>query len=234
MAKPARSMLIVKMIAGIVVQTAVFAAALFGPAPSWDWWRAWVFIAGMTAAGLTGSIGILNLNEDLLAERLKPMLQKGQPLADKVIVTALIAAFGGLMVFIPVDVFRLHLLPEPNAFVSSLGLVLLIVGWWIAYSAMRANAFAAPVVKYQEERAQVVVDTGPYSIVRHPMYSGGSLLLIGTPLWLESYAATVLMIVLIGLLMLRIFVEERLLRRELHGYSAYAGRVRYRLIPMVW
>lgn len=99
---------------------------------------------------------------------------------------------------------------------------------------MRENAFAAPVIKYQETRQQVVVDTGPYHVVRHPMYAGGLLVFIGTPLWLESSAAALLAIVPIGLLMLRTLAEERFLRRELAGYAAYAERVRYRWIPFFW
>ncbi len=79
-----------------------------------------------------------------------------------------------------------------------------------------------------------MVDTGPYGFVRHPMYSGGVLVMIGLPLWLESYAATLLAIVPIGLLLLRIRIEERLLRRELMGYDADTQRVRHRLIPFLW
>jgi protein-S-isoprenylcysteine O-methyltransferase Ste14 len=146
----------------------------------------------------------------------------------------LIAAFLGLTAFIPIDVFRLHLLGRPGPLVSSAGLILFAAGWWIMTLALRANPFAAPAVRHQEERQQVAIDRGPYSLVRHPMYTGAALLFVGMPLWLESYAATMLASVPIGLLVLRILVEERFLRRELKGYDAYTHRVRYRLIPFVW
>jgi protein-S-isoprenylcysteine O-methyltransferase Ste14 len=126
------------------------------------------------------------------------------------------------------------LLGKPGILVSSVGLVLFVAGWWMIYLALRENTFAAPVVKHQAERHQTVIDTGVYSIVRHPMYTGAVLLLVGLPLWLESYAAALLANVPIGLLAVRILVEEQFLRRELKGYDAYTERVRYRLIPLLW
>jgi protein-S-isoprenylcysteine O-methyltransferase Ste14 len=123
---------------------------------------------------------------------------------------------------------------KPGPLVSSLGLVLFAAGWGIMTLALRENAFAAPVVKHQEERQQTVIDTGVYGVVRHPMYAGAVLLLVGMPLWLESYAAAMLASVPIGTLVLRILVEEQFLRRELKGYDAYTERVRYRLIPFLW
>jgi protein-S-isoprenylcysteine O-methyltransferase Ste14 len=139
-----------------------------------------------------------------------------------------------LIIFIPLDVFRFHLMSKPTTFASSLGLVLCVGGWWIISLSFRENAFAAPVVKYQEERRQTVTATGVYSVVRHPMYTGTALLLVGMPLWLESYVAAVLASIPIGLLAVRILFEERFLRRELKGYEAYTGRVRYRLITLLW
>jgi len=170
----------------------------------------------------------------LLEERLKPPVQKGQPLADKVLITLLFITFIGLMLSIPLDVFRFHLMGKPRTLVSSLGLALLVVGWWIAYLGLRENTFAAPVVKHQEERHQIVIDTGVYSVVRHPLYAGGALVMLGLPLWLESYAAAWLASVPLATLPLRILFEERFLRRERKGYHAYTERVRYRLIPFVW
>jgi protein-S-isoprenylcysteine O-methyltransferase Ste14 len=113
-------------------------------------------------------------------------------------------------------------------------MVLFLGGWWIALLALRENVFAAVVVKLQEEREQKVVDTGVYGVVRHPMYAGGILFTVGIPLCLESYAGTLLALVPIGTLVLRIFLEERFLRRKLRGYEAYMKRVRYRLIPFLW
>ena len=118
--------------------------------------------------------------------------------------------------------------------VSSLGLLLFVAGWLIISFSFKENAFAAPVVKHQKERRHTVIDTGVYSVVRHPMYTGAALLLVGMPLWLELYAAALLAIIPIGLLAVRILFEERFLRLELKGYEAYTGRVPWRLIPLLW
>ena len=98
--------------------------------------------------------------------------------------------------------------------------------------AMRDNEFGAPVIKH--EREQRVVDTGSYAVVRHPMYAGFIPYIVGSGLWLESYAGVLVGLLLIGLIVARIFLEESFLRRELPGYDAYMQKVRYRLIPYVW
>jgi protein-S-isoprenylcysteine O-methyltransferase Ste14 len=227
-------MFILKSITSIIFNVAIFAVLLFLPAATLDWWRAWLFI-GVVFIGTVGAMVSLSRDhEGLLKERLKPPIQKGQPLADKIIVVLYLAAFSGLVIFIPLDVFRFHLMGKPGTVVSSLGLALVVAGWWLAYLGLRENAFAAPVVKYQEERQQAVIDTGVYSIVRHPMYAGGALLAVGIPLWLESYPAALLTSVPIATVALRIVFEERFLKRELKGYDAYTQRVRYRLIPFLW
>jgi protein-S-isoprenylcysteine O-methyltransferase Ste14 len=224
-------MYIVRLILGVVFNMAIFAGLLLLPAGTWAWGRAWVFLGVVLIATVAT---VVSLPRELLDERMKPLVQKGQPLADKILVLLLVATFCGMLVFIPLDVFRLQLLGKPGAFVSFLGLLLFIVGWGIMAFALKANAFAAPVVKHQEERHQTVVDTGVYGVVRHPMYAGAAPMIIGMALWLESYAAALLSSVPIGILVLRILAEEQFLRRELQGYDAYTKRVRYRLIPFLW
>lgn len=227
-------MSIFKLISGVVSNVAIFGGLLFLPAGTLDWWRAWVFLGVVFVGAVASTASVFRVNKGLLEERFKPPVQKGQPLADKIVVVLLMAGFVGLMVFIPLDVFRFHLMAKPGTLVSSLGLFLFVVGWWVMTLALRENAFAAPVVKHQGDRHQTVTDSGVYSVVRHPMYAGAIPLLIGMPLWLESYPATVLAGFPIGTLVARILVEEQFLRRELAGYAAYAERVRYRLIPYVW
>jgi protein-S-isoprenylcysteine O-methyltransferase Ste14 len=227
-------MSIFKLTLGVIVNVAIFGVCLFLPAGTLDWWRAWVFLGVVFVGAVASTVTLYRVNPGLLEERFKPPLQKGQPLADKIVVVLLLAAFVGLIVFIPLEVFRFQLMAKPPALVSSLGLALFIAGWWIMTLALRENAFAAPVVKHQEERQQVVIDRGVYSVVRHPMYAGAIPLLVGMPLWLESYAGALLASVPIGIIVVRILIEERFLRRELKGYDAYMQRVRYRLIPFLW
>jgi protein-S-isoprenylcysteine O-methyltransferase Ste14 len=227
-------MFIVKVIVSLILNVAIFGGLLLVPAGTLQWWRAWVFIGIVIVGTVATMVSVFPGREDLLNERFKPPIQQGQPLADKIVVLVFLATFVGVIVCIPLDVFRWHLMSTPGTFVSAMGLVLLVAGWWIISLAFKANAFAAPVVKYQAERHHAVIGAGVYGIVRHPMYAGFGLFLVGLPLWLESFAAAVLASVPIGTLALRIVIEERFLRRELPGYIAYTERVRYRLIPGCW
>jgi protein-S-isoprenylcysteine O-methyltransferase Ste14 len=223
-----------KVIAGVVFNVVFFALLLFVPAGTLHWWRAWVFLAA-TVIVMTGAVfSILPDSADLFSQRAKGIIQKGQPVWDKVLVILLVVSYVGQIVFIPLDVFGFHLAPKPGEVVSLLGLALYVAGWWIITLAMKVNPFAVPVVRLQEERHQQVIDTGIYAVVRHPMYLGFVPMVVGPALWMGSYVAALLAIVPIGILAVRSLFEERFLKRELKGYDAYTEKVRYRLIPFVW
>jgi protein-S-isoprenylcysteine O-methyltransferase Ste14 len=227
-------MSIPKVIAGVVFNVAFYALLLFVPAGTLHWWRAWVFLTVTVAVIAAAIFSILPDNSGLFSERARGVIQKGQPLWDRVFVILLVVSYLGQIVFIPLDVFRFHLVPKPGGFVSFLGLALYVAGWWIMTLAMKVNPFAVPVVRLQEERHQRVIDTGVYTVVRHPMYAGFVPMVVGPALWLQSYVAALLAIVPIAVLALRSVFEERFLKRELKGYDAYTEKVRYRLIPFVW
>ncbi len=229
-------MLTAKLVLSFLLQISLFAALLFLPAGTWWWWRAWVFIGVMCVMLPVAALaaGVFPTDADFLNERLKPPIQHGQPLADKVFVLLFLNAFIGFMIFIPLDVFRFHLLGEPSPVVAGAGLVAVMAGWWIVSLASKENTFAAPVVKYQETRHQQVIDTGPYAVVRHPMYAGGVLLFLGIPLWLGSYAGVVMASAPSAAIVVRILLEEHFLIQKLDGYAAYTRRVRYRLVPFLW
>jgi protein-S-isoprenylcysteine O-methyltransferase Ste14 len=227
-------MFVRRLIIAVAWNAAFFGGLLLLNAGTLDWWRAWVFLAVAIIATVATMVGVLREREDLLKERFKGIIQKGQPPLDRIIVLWFVISFGYLFWLTPADVFRLHLLPRPGLVVSTLGLLMYGVGWWFVALSFRANKFAIPVVKYQEARGHVVVDAGVYSVVRHPMYVGVILMIFGMPLWLESYAAALFAVVPTAALVVRILFEERFLRRELTGYDAYTARVRYRLVPGIW
>lgn len=118
-----------KLIGGVVFNVAIFSGLLFLPAGTLDWWRSWVFLGVVFVATVASTVSVFRVNKDVLEERFKPPVQKGQPLAGKIVVVLLIAAFVSVIVFIPLDVFRFHLMAKPGTLVSSLGLVLFVVGW---------------------------------------------------------------------------------------------------------
>ncbi len=218
----------------IVWNLAVFGGLLLLPAGTIHWWRAWVVLVVIIVSTVVTMLTVMQTRPELLRERLKGMVQKGQPRSDRIIVISFLVAYLGSIAFIPIDVFHLHILPTPNILVSSLGMVLVIMGWVIISLVFKENDFAAPVVRHQAERDHHVVDTGVYAIVRHPMYAGIGLYNIGLALWLESYAAAIISLVPLAILGVRIIFEERFLNRSLPGYQKYAQKVRYRLVPFVW
>jgi protein-S-isoprenylcysteine O-methyltransferase Ste14 len=217
----------------VIMQGVMFGLLLFIPAGTLYWPRAWIFI-GCIMAATAMTVLYLRDHEDLIEERLKGPLQKGQPPADKVILILFLATLAGLIIFIPLDVFRFHLISGPGWLASLAGLGAMAAGWMLIAVAMHENRFAVGVIRHQQERHQRVIDSGVYSRVRHPMYAGGVPFIVGMCVWLGSYAAALAAIVPIGLIAARILVEERFLRQELEGYSAYTKRTRYRLIPFVW
>jgi protein-S-isoprenylcysteine O-methyltransferase Ste14 len=223
-----------KLSAGLVFNVAFYALLLFVPAGTLHWWRAWVFLAVTLIVTAAAVWSIFPDNAGLLSERYRGIIQRGQPLWDRILVILLVVSYLGQVIFIPLDVFRVHLMSRPGALVSFLGLALYVGGWWILTLAMTVNPFAVPVVRLQEERHQRVIDTGVYGVVRHPMYAGFALFAIGPALWLGSYTAALLAIVPMAVLAVRSVWEERFLKRELAGYEAYMRRVRWRLIPFVW
>lgn len=223
-----------RLASGLVAYVALYAFFLFVPAGTLHWTRGWVFIALLFAARAISNLYVLRHDKALLLERSKLPLQRGQPVSDKVLLPLLMATNAALVAFISLDVFRFHLLPKPSLGVSLAGMILFIAGWCVVTLVFRTNAFALTVVRHQEERGQTVIRGGPYSFVRHPMYLGLACVLIGMCLWLESYAAALLASIPIGLLIVRIIFEERLLRRELRGYDEYAAKVRWRLLPAIW
>jgi protein-S-isoprenylcysteine O-methyltransferase Ste14 len=226
-----------RLVLTFLVQTIVWlgfmGAALFAAAGTIDYPGGWLYLAEMVAISLVLGLRLARIDPGLLKERLKPPVQREQTLADKVIIIPILLAFFGAMAFMAADARRWrwsYVSPGGQA----IGAVLFLVGVAICYWAMRANSFAAPVVKIQKERGQTVITTGPYRFVRHPLYSGALVYLAGTSLVLGSWwgLATVPLIAL--LLGVRIDIEEKALSAGLDGYDAYAQRVRWRLVPLVW
>lgn len=227
-------MLIVRGLLGGLLQLVLFGSLLLIPAGTWDWPRAIQFL-GTYGAMLAGStVWLAVAAPSSLEARLEPAINKKQPVADRVATALIGLAVGGWMVFIPFDVFRLHLLPAPSLAVSRFGAVAGFAGFTFILTALYQNAFATPVVRDQSERGHTLVDTGLYGRVRHPFYAGFLVALFGLALWLQSYAAVVGLVVVFASLALRILVEERYLRETLPGYAEYMSRVRYRLVPGVW
>jgi protein-S-isoprenylcysteine O-methyltransferase Ste14 len=224
--------MITKLLLQNLIWVVAIGALLFVPAGTLHWPAAWAFLAAIAVLGLTGGLWLAKTDPALLAERMRPMMQDGQPAADKKFM--LVFGFVALIWFIVIGLDARYRASDVPVALQALGLALLVASTAYIMWVMRANSFAAPVVKVQTARGHRVIDTGPYAHVRHPMYSGTVLFFFGAPLLLGSWCGVVMAPLFIGLFAIRARIEERALLAGLPGYADYTARVRYRLVPGIW
>ena len=223
-----------RQLVGIAAYVALFAFFLFVPAGTVHWRAGWILLALVAAARTLGAVYLWRVQRELAIERAKLPVQPGQVAIDCPLVLAHMGSFAALVALAAADLWHLHLLPTFAPWLRVPGILLLTSGWWIVYLALSANAYAVTVVRFQPERGHRLAEGGLYRYVRHPMYAGLVLVTSGVCLWLGSSAALIAALVPVGLLVIRIHFEERMLRAKLAGYPEYTTRVRWRLVPGVW
>jgi protein-S-isoprenylcysteine O-methyltransferase Ste14 len=225
--------MLMKLLVQTVLWLGVMAILLFVPAGTIRWTGAWIFLIETFVISVVFGLWLARHDPALLKERLRPPIQKGQSIQDKIVTGLLVLLYLAWFVFMALDAVRFQWSSVP-AWLQAPGALGVFVACYIGYLTLRENTFAAPVVKIQRERAHTVITSGPYRFVRHPMYAGMIFYLFFTPLLLGSWWGLLWGCLLLGLFAVRIQIEEGTLRRELQGYNEYAKRVRYRLIPGVW
>ncbi|HZC94843.1 MAG TPA: isoprenylcysteine carboxylmethyltransferase family protein [Bradyrhizobium sp.] len=224
------------MIAKLLLQNTAYVIAmgaiLFASAGSLHWPAAWVFLAISAILGPACGVWLAKTDPALLAERLRPTFQAGQPAADKkfMLVFVLVA----LIWLVAIGLDRRAQASNVSLPLQVLGLAMYLASTAFIMWVFRENSFAAPVVKVQSGRDHHVVSTGPYAFVRHPMYSGIMLFFVGVPLLLGSWWGVAIAPLFFVLFAVRTRIEERTLLADLPGYADYAARVRYRLLPGIW
>ena len=221
--------LVQKSLAGF----AIMLVLLFVPAGTLAWPAGWALLIEFSIASTLITRWLLRHNPELLAERMAPLIQRDQKPWDKVLMAAFLFLWCAWLVVMSLDAARFGWSDVP-LWLQALGAIAIAVGMYITFLTMRANTFAAPVVKIQAARGHRVVSDGPYAVVRHPMYGGALLLIAGIPLLLGSWWGLVMALVIVLLLAVRAVLEERTLMAELPGYTDYAARVRYRFVPFIW
>lgn len=224
------------MLSRMVVQSCVgilvFGLLLFLPAGTLRWPQAWVFLILCNGCGLVTGIWLQRCDPGLLAERMRSPLGADQRPRDRAIISTMLLAFIAWLVAIGLD----HRFgwSRPPGWTQALGAILILAAFPGFASVFQANSFAAVTVRVQEERGQTVISSGPYAVVRHPMYAYALLLLVGTPLLLGSLWGLAGLLLMVPLLAARTLGEEALLREKLPGYRDYTSRVRSRLLPGIW
>jgi protein-S-isoprenylcysteine O-methyltransferase Ste14 len=221
-----------KALAFLIVSFLLMAASLFLAAGTLIWLAGWIWLILLHGWMLVGIVLLLKYNPGLLEERLS-LSQPNQKAWDKMFLALYQLFLFAWLVLMPLDVVRFHWSRMPLV-LQIVGAITLVASFLILSLTFRENSFLSPTVRIQEERRHTTITTGPYHYVRHPMYTGGLLLFLGTPLLLGSWYGLLLYLVLIPAVAVRAIPEESVLRAELPGYATYMAQVKYRLIPYIW
>ena len=216
-----------KLVLRFLTSIIVIGALVFVPAGSFRFWQGWVYITIMYVLGLFAFTYFYKHDPQLIERR---MQFKEKVRGQKRIMTLLYIIWPIALVLPGLD-HRFDWSHSPLWF-TVMSQAVVLVGFATTFWVIKVNRFAARTI--QVEPGQEVISSGPYRIVRHPMYLGGSLMLLFTPLALGSYFALPAFALLIPLIVLRLLNEEKVLRQELSGYSEYCRRTRFRLVPFVW
>jgi len=225
----------IKVWVSFVIRMTLFTVMLMWPAGTLYWWEAWVTVGLWTIYGVVLTCYLLRHDPALLIERLKLVpLHKEQKAWDKVIMLLFFIAGYGLYIVPGFDVVRYEWSESLPLWMKILAMLIQIPCFVLLGWVMRENTYLAQVVKIDKARGHHVITTGPYALVRHPMYTIVIILLFAVPVALGSRFALFLAVFLTVLLIVRTYLEDRTLHAELQGYPEYAKQTRYKLIPGLW
>ncbi|HEU5228015.1 MAG TPA: isoprenylcysteine carboxylmethyltransferase family protein [Ktedonobacteraceae bacterium] len=218
--------LVVTSLIGLVV----FGLLLFLPAWTFNYWQAWVFIVVFSLSTTLPSIYLSLKNPAALERRMHAGPVAETRTVQRIIIAGAFLLLPAMMVLSVFD-HRFGWSPVPMA-VSVIGDALVVIGLGITWLVVMQNNYAAANITV--ESGQKVITTGLYGLVRHPMYVGVLIMMVGIPLALGSWWGLVVLIPGVIALVIRILDEEKMLKQDLDGYSGYTQKVHYRLVPYIW
>jgi protein-S-isoprenylcysteine O-methyltransferase Ste14 len=214
----------------LIVTFPVLGLVLFLSAGTAAWFAGWIYLAFLCAFSVANNLWLLRNNPGLLEERIRFNFQETW---DKSFLAAFYVLFSVWFILMPLDAVRFHWSRMP-VWLHTAGAVILVFSFYIFFLTFRENPYVSTAVRVQEDRGQRVVTTGPYRHVRHPMYAGAFLYLLGTSLLLGSWYGVLFEPIFVIMIAVRAVLEERLLRKKLKGYKDYMAKVKYRFIPHIW
>jgi protein-S-isoprenylcysteine O-methyltransferase Ste14 len=220
----------VQAFASSVIGLVLFGALLFWPAGTFNYWQAWVFLAVFAVMSTVYTVYLGITNPEVLRRRMQAGPGAEARVVQKIASTVVFATFAAALLVSAVD--HRHGWSSVPAVISLVGDVLVALGLGITMLVVVQNSYAAANITVEAD--QKVVSTGLYGLVRHPMYVGALIMMIGIPLALDSYWGLVVLIPGLIALAFRILDEEKMLAQELDGYRDYTEKVHYRLLPYVW
>ena len=216
--------------AGLLRMAVALAALLFLPTWTLHYWQAWIFLSVFFVSVLAITFYLVRNDPKLLERRLKAGPRAEKEPTQRIIQLVATIAFVTIVVFPPID-HRFGWSTVP-AYVSIAGDLLVFLGLLIIFFVFRENTFTSAVIEVDAQ--QKVVATGPYALIRHPMYAGALVMLAGVPLALGSLWGLLTIIPITVVIVVRLLDEEKFLARNLPGYSDYSHKIGYRLLPYVW
>lgn len=218
------------LLAQTVLGLGFFVAVLFWPAGTFDYWQGWVFLAVFIATTILPSIYLAVRYPDALARRMKAGPTAETRPAQRIIMTLTLTLVVATFVLSALD-HRFGWSQVP-VWLVIVGNVLVAVGLSVAQLVVVQNNYAAATIRVEAD--QPLVSTGLYGLVRHPMYTGAAVMMVGTPLALGSLWGLLGVVASAPVIAARIRDEEQMLTEELAGYPKYKTKVRYRLVPHLW
>ena len=219
-----------KLLVFSLVELVAFGLIVFLPAGTFNYWQAWVFLVVVVVSAWIPSIYLLRKNPAALQARMRGGPTAETRMAQKAVVAGLYSSLAAMVVVSVLD-HRFGWSPVPTA-ICWVGDVLIAVGLGVVAMVIIQNSYAAATVRV--EAGQKVVSTGLYGLVRHPMYTGNVIMMVGIPLALGSYWGLLFVVPGVIVLASRIGDEEKLLQKELHGYREYTQKVHHRMVPGMW
>ena len=227
-------MLWLKTFFGILFQTLLLGVFLYLPALTLNWPDALLFLTIHFLITILASAYLLIVKPASIEARLN-YDSETQPREDRLATVLMLSAIVLGLSLAPIDIFHLNLSSSFEGNIKNIGLAIYIIGMFLFLASINANEFAETTVNIQEERGQKVIDTGIYSMVRHPMYTGFIFFVTGVNVWLGTYLSLFLSLIFLAIsLRSRISIEEKTLLNDLEGYEDYCKKVKARLIPFLF
>ncbi|MDF1501035.1 MAG: isoprenylcysteine carboxylmethyltransferase family protein [Anaerolineales bacterium] len=219
---------------GLLLFLLLIPFVLFVSAGTLDWPMAWLYVAFFLLASLLSRLVVYRRDPEALHERAKFTSAEGVPAWDRILVLIVGLVSPMLLALIAGLDHRFEWSPTIQPWLVVGGTLLVASGYLLAVWAMIENRYFSSVVRIQTDRDHTVISEGAYRFVRHPGYAGSLLSTLGFPLMLSALWAYLPGAAYIAAIVLRTYLEDRLLLKKLSGYGEYAGKVSHRLIPFVW
>ncbi|HSZ31838.1 MAG TPA: isoprenylcysteine carboxylmethyltransferase family protein [Puia sp.] len=204
--------------------------SLFVPAGTVDFWQAWIYLFLFCGSSLMITLFLMKKDMELLKRRINAGAAAEKERSQKIIQLLASFSFIGILLTPGFD-HRFKWSNVPYYLVIT-GEIFVVLGFYIVFLVFKENSYTSATIEIAEN--QKVISTGPYAVVRHPMYSGALLMLVFTPLALGSYWDFIFSILIFIVIVWRLLDEEKFLTKNLPGYEAYCTKTRFRLVPAIW